>query len=211
VILSLACLVTYAARGRDVRPRAKKRSLFAETGSLQILTCLIEHPANTAAGDAQFAEDCAQEVFIRLYKARDTYTPDAALSTFVFRIARNLWIDAYRSRRSRPHVGSLDAPAGRASKDGNSDSPALINRVESEVGTPDMTVDHLEDQRRLRAAIEKLPEGQRAVLDLAGAQGLKYEQVSAILGIPVGTVKSRVHAAVQNLRRLMGVPAGSEE
>jgi RNA polymerase sigma-70 factor (ECF subfamily) len=157
------------------------------------------------SGDTQLAEDCAQEVFVRLYRARETWTPDAALSTFVFRIARNLWIDVYRSRKVRPQSASLDAPTGDA-EDGARSS--LAERMESDVATPDAYVVANEDQERLRAAIARLPEGQRAVLDLAGGQGLKYEQVAEILGIPVGTVKSRVHAAVQNLRRLLIGPPG---
>ncbi|MFG0317345.1 MAG: RNA polymerase sigma factor [Planctomycetota bacterium JB042] len=159
-------------------------------------------------GDPQTAEDCAQEVFVRLYRARDRYSPDAALSTFVFRIAKNYWIDVYRSRRARPDETSLD----RTGAEGEEDS--MADTVASDEPGPADAVVGVEDHDRLRAAMERLPEIQRSVLALAGGQGLKYEQVAEVLGIPVGTVKSRVHAAVANLRRLMGVPeeaSGDEE
>lgn len=154
---------------------------------------------HSLCGDPQLSEDCAQEVFIRLYRSRESYTPDAAPLTYLLRIARNYWIDVYRSRKVRPKERSLDAPAA-ADDDGGSlalalpgDDPPPGDRLVAD-----------EDTARLRAAIQRLPEIQSAVLALAGGQGLKYEEISRILGIPVGTVKSRVHAAVQNLRRLMG-------
>ena len=152
------------------------------------------------SGDRQLSEDCVQEVFVRLYRARETYSPDAALATFVFRIARNYWIDIYRSRRVRPEEQSLDAKLG----DENSKSGAAQLAGPSEA--PDRRLSQAEDLVRLQRAMAQLPEIQQSVLSLAAGQGLKYEQVSEVLGIPVGTVKSRVHAAVQNLRRLMGQP-----
>lgn len=151
-------------------------------------------------GDAQTAEDCAQEVFVRVYRARERYTPDAALSTFIFRIAKNYWIDVYRSRRARPDERSLD----QTGPDGEDES--MADAVPSGETGPSEFVVAAEDHERLREALERLPEIQRSVLALAGGQGMKYEQVALALGIPVGTVKSRVHAAVANLRRFMGVP-----
>lgn len=151
------------------------------------------------SGDPQLAEDCAQEVFVRVYRARETYTPDAALATFIFRIARNYWIDVYRSRRVRPEERSLDDPGGEGGVEN------MAEHLPGTATTPDHQAVQREDEERLRAALERLPEIQRSVLALAGTQGMKYEEVAQVLGIPVGTVKSRVHAAVANLRRLLGV------
>lgn len=149
-------------------------------------------------GDPQLAEDCAQEVFVRLFKARERYTPDAAPNTFVFRIAKNLWIDVYRSKRARPEAASLDS----ASDDEDGDRAA---NLAGSSRSPLEAIGQAEDQQRLRAALLELPEGQRAVLALAVGQSMKYERIAEILSIPVGTVKSRVHAAVANLRKLLGV------
>ncbi len=151
-------------------------------------------------GHRQLAEDCAQEVFLRVYRAREHYTPDASASTFVFRIARNYWIDVYRSRKIRPFEHSLD-PADPETDDGRYAAPYA-----SESARPDESAVASENEERLRKAIRQLPEAQQAVLELAVRQGLKYEEISSIMDIPVGTVKSRVHAAVQHLRRSMGVP-----
>ncbi len=148
-------------------------------------------------GDRQLAEDCAQEVFVRLFRARESYEPRADLATFVFRIARNHWIDVYRSRKVRPPERSLEAT--RPDEEGG----ALADALPESGSTPEESALAEEEQRRLRAALAKLPEIQRAVLALAGGQSMKYEQIALVLGIPVGTVKSRVHAAVLNLRRLL--------
>lgn len=157
-------------------------------------------------GDQQQSEDYAQEVFIRVYRARESYSPDASPATFIFRIAKNYWIDVYRSRKIRPKERSLDAPSAPGEDDGSSMAHAIPDQ-EPGVGEKLSTN---EDTARLREALTKLPEIQRAVLALAGGQGMKYEEISEVLGIPVGTVKSRVHAAVQNLRRLMGSNGGEE-
>lgn len=154
-------------------------------------------------GDPQLAEDCAQEVFVRLFKARERYTPDAAANTFVFRIAKNLWIDVYRSKRARPEATSIDATSDDEDEDRASN---LVGSSRS----PIEVIGLAEDQQRLRAALLELPEGQRAVLALAIGQSMKYERIAEILGIPVGTVKSRVHAAVANLRKLLGVDADAD-
>lgn len=152
-------------------------------------------------GHRQLAEDCAQEVFLRVYRAREHYTPDASGATFVFRIARNYWIDVYRSKKVRPHEFSLEPP----SKDAD-DERAPANHALPDA-SPEERAELNEDERRLARAVKELPEGQQAVLELAVHQGMKYEEVAAILRIPVGTVKSRVHAAIQTLRKLMGVHA----
>lgn len=156
-------------------------------------------------GDQQQSEDYAQEVFIRLYRARESYSPDASPATFIFRIAKNYWIDVYRSQKIRPKVRSLDAPAS-ADDDGGSMAEAIpdLGLSAGDVLTSE------EDTARLREALKRLPEIQSAVLALAGGQGMKYEEVAETLGIPVGTVKSRVHAAVQNLRRFMGANTSDE-
>jgi RNA polymerase sigma-70 factor, ECF subfamily len=150
-------------------------------------------------GQRELAEDCAQEVFLRVYRAREHYSPDASAATFVFRIARNYWIDVYRAKKVRPIERSLE-PALDETGDERAPLPA------SDAPRPEESAVARENERALRRALLQLPEGQQAVLELAVRQSLKYEEISAILGIPVGTVKSRVHAAVQTLRRLMGVP-----
>ena len=152
------------------------------------------------SSDRQVAEDCAQEVFLRVYRSREHYTPDASAATFIFRIARNYWIDRYRSKRSRATESSLeiDDPDEREERS----TPMHMSAADR----PDSLVEGAEDEVRLERALETLSPAQRSVIELGVRQGLRYEEVAAILGIPVGTVKSRVHAAIGALRRAMGAP-----
>lgn len=147
--------------------------------------------------DHQASEDHAQEVFLRVFRHAGTYEPQAKFTTFLYRIARNLWIDRTRSAGAAPKTLSLDQATAdddqRMSATLASDAPG----VEEEAENREMV-------EALRKAIERLPEEQRMVIVLAEHQGMKYEQISEVLDIPVGTVKSRMHAAVAKLRELMG-------
>ena len=148
-------------------------------------------------GDRELAEDCTQEVFVRLYKARDRYTPDAQFSTFLFTIARHYWIDVARSRAVRP---DLQRGLGSDEQDEREDR---LSRVAATDPAPAAQVVQSDDLERMHAAVARLPESLRDVVRLGVIEALPYAEVSAILSIPIGTVKSRVHAAVQMLRQLM--------
>ena len=142
--------------------------------------------------DRAMAEDCAQEVFLRLYSHRETYQPQARFTTFLFRIARNLWIDRVRSAAVHGKPASLDG--------------LLQDRVASPAPGPVEILTRRETGAALKRALEKLSEEQRAVVLLGEIQGLKYEEVGAILEIPVGTVKSRMHTALEKLHVLLADP-----
>lgn len=148
-------------------------------------------------GDRDLAEDCAQEVFVRLYRSRDRYEPDASFPTFLFTIARHYWIDVVRARRVR-----LDQrPLGHdAVVDEGEDR---MSQVADAKPTPPAGVVLQDDLERLRRALARLPEPLRDVVQLGVLEALPYAQVAQLLDIPVGTVKSRVHAAVQALRTLL--------
>jgi RNA polymerase sigma-70 factor (ECF subfamily) len=150
--------------------------------------------------DRQRSEDLAQEVFLRLYRARDSYRPQARFTTFLYRIARNLWIDRYRSRKSAPGETSLDAPTGR---DGGREL-VLRDRIAASVRDPGDEASGRELVEALREAVDRLPEDQRQVFVLGQYRGLPYAEISEILSIPEGTVKSRMHAAVRRLRGWLG-------
>jgi RNA polymerase sigma-70 factor, ECF subfamily len=148
--------------------------------------------------DRQVAEDCAQEVFLRLYSHLGSYEPQAKFTTFLFRIARNLWIDRMRSQAARGgRAVSLEAASGAG------DERPLQDRLSSPSPTPVEILARQETQKALREAIDRLPEEQKAVLILSELQGLKYQEIGEILEIPVGTVKSRMHTAMEKLKDLL--------
>jgi len=141
--------------------------------------------------DQTLAEELAQDVFINVWRARERWVPTARVRTWIYRIAHNRWID--QCRRDR-HQISLDATMG--------DSGLRFSEV---LQAPAITngPDAHESQRirvRVQQAVDALPEGQRTVFTLANHQGLKYSEIAEVLSIPEGTVKSRMHGAVRQLR-----------
>lgn len=141
--------------------------------------------------DQLTSEELAQDVFVRLYNARERWQPTARLRTWLYRIAHNLWIDHLRRKRS---LVSLDAERG---EEGLRLSDVL---AAAPAADPDSAERDQQIRERVRGALAELPEGQREVFVLANDQGMKYHDIAAILGIPEGTVKSRMHHAVRFLR-----------
>src|SRR5262245_10960986 len=146
--------------------------------------------------DRALAEDCAQEVFLRLVRHRGSWRPDAKFTTYLYRIAENHWIDRWRSRKAAPAETSLDADTG--------DDGARRDHAAADSGRrPEEAASDRELGEKLRRAVAALSEEQRAVFVLAETRGMKYAEIGDVLGIPVGTVKSRMHAAVGRLRDLL--------
>jgi len=146
--------------------------------------------------DRALAEDLKQETFLRIIRHRKRYRPEAKFRTYLFTVARNLWIDRHRSRKAAPREVSADL---RVQEDGATIGDLLEGR------TPGI-VDALSDREAaelVRTALEALPEGHRMVFVLALEQGLRYREIAEILEIPEGTVKSRMHAAVGRLREVL--------
>jgi RNA polymerase sigma-70 factor (ECF subfamily) len=178
-----------------------------KTGELEAFNALVGRHQRSLINffyhlcwDRQVAEDCAQEVFLRVYSHLGSYEPQAKFTTFLFRIARNLWIDRVRSAAVHGKPLSLQRPSG-----GGDEGPALQDRVAARAPSPVEILARREQQDALRRAIDQLPEEQKAVVILSEIQGLKYQDISAILDVPVGTVKSRMHTAMDKLKDLLSV------
>jgi len=148
--------------------------------------------------DREQAEDLAQEVFCRVFVHRGSYEAKAKFNTYLFRIARNLWIDHSRSRGKLPHVSSLSMPLHEGGK-----GEELIDTIPA----PQPDAARLESEsdlaRKLQWALGQLSEEQRLVFTLAKNQGMKYAEIAETLRIPLGTVRSRMHSAVQKLQKLL--------
>lgn len=143
--------------------------------------------------DRYLAEDLTQEVFIRMVRASKSYRPTGRLDTFVFRIARNLWIDQVRVRTARPAQTSLDRPLAE-------DGDSLGTRIAGQGPGPTEQVEAQEERRLLREALEELSPAHRLVFELAVYQELPYKEISQALDIPLGTVKSRMFHSLRQLR-----------
>jgi len=135
------------------------------------------------------AEDLTQQTFLRLYRYRDRYEARAKVSTFLFLIARQVWIDELRRRTRRKKL--LDSLA----QERQGDTARSAADEVAATGTTD-----------LQEALKTLPETMRLVIELGVYQDLPYSDIAQILKIPEGTVKSRMFNALAQLRRLFGHP-----
>ena len=141
--------------------------------------------ALTILGDTGAAEDVAQEVFIRAWRHAQAYDPRrGSVTTWMLSISRNLAIDAVRVRRSQP----ADPETVAALLTGFSEGPA------------DDTIVDPQAAGDVRRALRGLPHDQRHALMLAAFAGHSASEIASIQGIPLGTAKTRVRAAMHKLR-----------
>jgi len=143
--------------------------------------------------DASMAEDCAQDVFLKLFRTRAAYEPRAKFSTYLFSIARHHWIDIVRHRAAGPRTVSSDAH-------GDDEQGGLGDRLVAADTEVDARVRSDELGAAIRRAVATLSPEQREVFALVQQEGMRYQEIADLLGIPVGTVKSRVHAVMHTLR-----------
>ena len=141
------------------------------------------------------AEDLAQEVFIRVYRAREEYVPSAKFTTWLFRIATNLALNSLRDHRHEKLQISMDAPVTTA-EDGDERPFEVADKH------PTIEQELLEEDRRkmIRHAVEKLPEKQRAAVLLHKYQELDYSEIAKILSCSESALKSLLFRAYEALR-----------
>lgn len=131
-------------------------------------------------GDAQLAEEIVQDVFIRAWRSAEQYTPRrGSVRTWLYAIARNSVVDAERHRGRRPPPPRHEA----------SETPDPLEPIELSLL-----------RYQIQLALSRLTTEHRQVLVLAHFRGLTVAEIAALTGLPEGTVKSRLHYAVRNLR-----------
>jgi RNA polymerase sigma-70 factor (ECF subfamily) len=148
-------------------------------------------------GDAGLAEDAFQGTFLQVHRKCRQYDTARAVRPWLFAIATNQAIDLLRSNRRHKAI-SLNAVAY---SDGSSDAlRPLQDLLPGNAPDPNAHLDSAESREAIQAAIDKLPNRLKQSLVLVVYQGMKYQDAAESLGIPVGTVKSRVHTAVARLQ-----------
>ena len=146
-------------------------------------------------GDIHRGEDLTQEAFARVFARRKNYEPTGKFSTFLWRVALNLCYDELRKIKRRGEF-SLDEPGA------NDDAPALeiVDNVEP---GPDRQLAARERAETVRRALLELSEPYRVVVVLRHYEGLKFREISDVLDIPEGTVKSRMAEALSQLSDIL--------
>ena len=151
-------------------------------------------------GERHVAEDLFQETFVRVVKTLGTFRPEASLSTWIFTIARNLSLDWLKAKRRHREM-ALDA----ATSEEKGRVIYFKDVMRSSSASPDDRAESTEEERRVTAALAQLSPIKREALVLRVYAGLQYSEIARVQGAPVGTVKFRIHEAVRDLTKLMGV------
>ena len=141
-------------------------------------------------GNREDAQDCVQDAMLRIYRALDRFKGQSSFSTWVYRITMNTCLDELRRRKVRAST-SLDTllESGWSPTD--------------ESDTPERHAIDSERRRALSSAIQSLPEDMRSAIVLREMQGLSYEEISDVLSVNVGTIKSRISRGREKLRQLI--------
>ncbi len=146
-------------------------------------------------GDPTLAEDVFQSAFLQVHLKCDQFEADKKFRPWLYTIATNQAIDTQR-RNKRHRMASLDR---QNFGDGEQDIGGLVELLVNKGAAPSAEMETAERREWVRGAVAALPETLRSAVALIYYQGLKYREAAEVLDIPVGTVKSRLHAAVLRL------------
>jgi RNA polymerase sigma-70 factor, ECF subfamily len=157
-------------------------------------------------GDAHMADDVFQTTFVQVFAKAAQYEPGRPVRPWLYAIATNQAIDALR-RLGRHAAVSLEQT--EAESDG--EKRGLIELLEAREADPFDNVDAAETRELVRGCLNRLPDVFRQVVLMAYYQGLKYQEIADALEIPLGTVKSRLHAAMVKLTEVWNTQVPSPQ
>ncbi|MDE2850879.1 MAG: sigma-70 family RNA polymerase sigma factor [Acidobacteriota bacterium] len=145
----------------------------------------------------QDAEDLLQETYLRAYKYYDKFQEGTNFKAWLFKILKNTFINRYRKRQRQPLKNSFDEI------EGSFESKLLESPLTARGATPEeeLMVDALDQD--VQQALEALPEDYRTAVELADLQGLSYREIADQLGIPLGTVMSRLYRGRRKLEAVL--------
>ncbi|MDR1569053.1 MAG: sigma-70 family RNA polymerase sigma factor [Oscillospiraceae bacterium] len=182
--------------------RLIKRAQSGDTDAYEQLVLPLEQKVYSLCyritNNREDAFDCAQEVMLRAYRSLGEYRFQASFSTWLYRIATNVCVDMIRKRRVRPFV-SLESMIEKG--------VPLSDRSSN----PHVALESHDLSRTLHECIAELPIDMRTAVILRDVQGLSYDEISQILRLNLGTVKSRISRARERLRKLLYKAEGFDE
>lgn len=148
------------------------------------------------------AEDIAQEVFVKVFAMLERYDERYAFRSWLFKIAANQCIDFIRKNRVK--LVRLDEPVDYRGEE-------IERQLPDDAPAPDQELEHEEVSRVLLAVTDELPPHYRSMIVLRHQEHLAYEEIAAIMDLPLGTVKARIHRARAMMKeKLMRKRAGTE-
>lgn len=142
-------------------------------------------------GSSSAADDVFQETFLQVHLSAEGFDSERRFKPWLYTIAANKARDFHR-RRKRRAMTSLSTPIADRS---GSETP-LADMIESAGEAPSAPAEHADESEAIRAVVDSLPDHHREILMLSYFHRMSYQQISEVLSIPLGTVKSRLHSAV---------------
>ena len=175
----------------------------AQTGDRSAFAVLFKHFAPRVkaylmrnGAVAELAEELAQEAMVSVWRKAASFDPARAqLSTWIFTIARNLWVDQLRRRHDKPTAGVAEPPLD--------DDTDPLEQVVHEAAAPDEQLGAARREAAVRQALRQLAPEQLQILWLSFYDEQSHARIASDLNVPLGTVKSRIRLAVSHLRRLL--------
>jgi RNA polymerase sigma-70 factor (ECF subfamily) len=176
--------------------QAKRQAQFTEQ-AMEFMPSLYAAALRMTRNPAD-AEDLVQETYLKAYRAWHTFQQGTNLKAWLYRILTNTFINSYRSKKRRPEQTELDEVEDLYlyRRLGGLEAVAAGRSAEDEV--MDLFTD-----TDVKAAIEALPEQFRLAVLLADVEGFSYKEIAEILGIPIGTVMSRLHRGRKGLQKAL--------
>lgn len=190
------CLETISAETQLIE-RAKQQDESAFDQIVNLYADKLYNYIVRMLGNPHDAEDVLQEVFLRAYQGLPTFDGRASLSTWLFQIAHNLCIDHYRKQERRVKTVSIYQDNSDEADEGTEE----WEFPDTQTPDPMQAVLDKELQEVVERALENLSPKLKSVLLLYDVEGLSYEEISQLLGIPMGTVKSRLHMARSEIQK----------
>jgi len=199
-----ALAIEPASAEQEVSPREEERKWvqLAKDGDLSAYDELVKRYQERIyatlyhmTSNHEDANDLAQDAFIKAFKALKSFKGDSSFYTWVYRIAVNRTINFLKQRRNRHHMSLNDA-------DWNVENdPDLVSLISDNTPSRDANLSEL--QEKLNEALQKLSEVHRMVVVLHDVQGVPHEEISEIMKCNVGTVRSRLFYARQQLQAIL--------
>jgi RNA polymerase sigma-70 factor (ECF subfamily) len=178
----------------------------ARKGDHDAFRVLVERYQERAYGlalrvlrDEEWARDVVQEGFLKVYRSLDRFEGRSSFYTWLYRIVLNLCLDAKRSDRSNRQV-EWDETAPLEADPGSADA---VSAAHQEFEGPAGSLERAELREFMARAIEQLPDDARQTLLLREVEGLSYAEIAECLGVPKGTVMSRLHHARRRVREVL--------
>lgn len=147
--------------------------------------------------DVEEASDVVSEAFVRVYRALGNFKGESAFTTWLYRILTNCYLDMRKKQNSRRTISLDDS---QPTEDGD-----LQLQVEDTAPTPHQHAESRERIRTISAAVDELPEYQKAMIMMYHVEMLSYEEIAESLDLPIGTVKSRLNRARTTLRERLSI------